>query len=116
MPEKSLNDLPRDLRMLYTKGSDALQRENFDYAIELFTQILIKEPYVFECRKSLRIAQGKKSGSGGGFFKRAFSSASSSPMGAKGQMALRKSPLEALQIAEQILNGDGQSSGAHKLL
>ena len=116
MPEKTLNDLPRDLRQLYTRGYDALQRENFDYAIEMFTTILIKEPYVFECRKSLRTAQTKKSGSGGGFFKRAFSSASSQPMIAKGQMALRKSPLEAIQIAEQILNTDAQNSGAHKLL
>ena len=31
--------------MLYTKGFDALQRENFDYAIELLMQILEKEPY-----------------------------------------------------------------------
>lgn len=116
MPEKTLNDLPRELRQLYTRGYDALQRENFDYAIEMFTTILAKEPYVLECRKALRTAQTKKSGGGGGFFKRAFSSASSSPMVAKGQMALRKSPLEAIQIAEQILNTDAQNSGAHKLL
>ncbi len=116
MPEKTLNDLPRDLRVLCTKGNDALQRENFDYAIELFTQILTREPYVFECRKLLRAAQTRKSGASGGFFKRAFSSASSSPMVAKGQLALRKSPLEALQIAEQILNSDANSPGGHKLL
>jgi len=102
--------------MRYTKGCDALQRENFDYAIELFSQILEQEPYVFECRRSLRSAQLKKSGGGGGFFKRAFNTASSSPMVAKGQMALRRNPLEALQIAEQILNGDPQNSGAHKLI
>ncbi len=35
---------------------------------------------------------------------------------AKGQMALRKDPLEAIHIAEQILNGDANSAGAHKLL
>src|SRR5579863_1386934 len=116
MPEKTLNDLPRDLRQLYTRGYDALQRENFDYAIEMFTTILAKEPQVFECRKSLRTAQNGKSGARGGFFKRAFSSASSSPMVAKGQMALRKNPLEAMQIAEEILNSDAQNSGAHKLL
>jgi tetratricopeptide (TPR) repeat protein len=102
--------------MLYTKANDALQRENFDYAIELLTQILEKEPYVVDCRRALRAAQQRKSGGSGGFFKRAFSSASSSPMVAKGQMALRKDPMEALQIAEQILNGDANSTGAHKLL
>ena len=36
MPEKTLNDLPRELRMLHTKAFEALQRDNFDYAIELF--------------------------------------------------------------------------------
>jgi predicted Zn-dependent protease len=116
MQEKTLNDLPRDLRMLYTKGFEAYQRENFDYAIEMFTQILAREPYVFEIRKTLRTAQTAKSGKAGGFFKRFASSASASPMVAKGQMALRKNPLEAMQIAEQILNTDANSTSGHKLL
>jgi tetratricopeptide (TPR) repeat protein len=116
MAEKSLNELPRDLRMLFTKGSDALQRENLDYAIDLFNQILAKEPGLYDCRKALRTAQMRKAGKGGGFFKKMMSSASSSPMVAKGHMALGKDPAEALRIAEQILNGDPQSSGAHKLV
>ena len=116
MAEKSLNELPRELRMLFTKGSDALQRENLDYAIDLFNQILAKEPGMYDCRKALRTAQMRKAGKGGGFFKKMMSSASSSPMVAKGHMALGKDPAEALRIAEQILNGDPQSSGAHKLV
>jgi tetratricopeptide (TPR) repeat protein len=116
MAEKSLNDLPRDLRMLFTKGSQALQRDNFGYAIDLFNQILAKEPAVFECRKALRTAQLLKAGTGGGFFKKAWGNVGSSPMIAKGRMALSKDPAEALRIAEQILNGDPHSSGAHKLV
>jgi tetratricopeptide (TPR) repeat protein len=116
MAEKTLNDLPRELRMLYTKATEALQRENFDYAIELMTQILEKEPAVIECRKSLRMAQQGKSGGRGGFFKRALSSAGNQPAIAKGQLALRKNPLEAMSIAEQILNGDANSTGGHRLL
>src|SRR5258708_26364726 len=108
MAEKSLNELPRELRMLFTKGNDALQRENYDYAIDLFNQVLQKEPFLYDCRKALRTAQLRKAGAQGGFFKKMFSNASSSPMIAKGQMALRKDPLEALQIAEQILNGDAK--------
>ena len=69
MAEKSLNELPRDLRMLFTKGNDALQRDNFDYAIDLYNQILAKEPGLYECRKALRTAQMRKAGSG----RRAFS-------------------------------------------
>jgi tetratricopeptide (TPR) repeat protein len=116
MPEKSLNELSQDFRKLYTKGVEAMQRDNADYAVDLFTQILSREPAVFEVRKMLRVAQQAKSGASKGFFKRAFSSAGSSPQYAKGQMALRKNPLEAMQIAEEILNTDANSPSGHKLL
>jgi tetratricopeptide (TPR) repeat protein len=116
MAEKSLNDLPRDLRVLFTRGSDALQRDNFDYAIDLFNQVLTREPGLHECRKALRTAQFRKAGGGGGFFKRVLSSASSSPLIAKGEIALRKDPADALHVAEQILNGDPNNSAAHRLV
>jgi tetratricopeptide (TPR) repeat protein len=116
MAEKSLNELPRALRPLFQKGNEAMERDNLDYAIDLFNQVLEKEPGLYECRKALRTAQAKKAGSGRGFLKKAWSSASSQPMVAKGQMALRKNPAEALVIAEQILNGDPNNSGAHRLV
>jgi tetratricopeptide (TPR) repeat protein len=116
MAEKSLNELPRELRGLFTKGNDALQRENYDYAIDLFNQVLAREPAQIEVRKALRTAQIKKAGAGSGFFKKMLSTAGSQPLLAKGHMALGKNPGEALQIAEQVLNGDPNNSGAHKLV
>src|SRR2546422_6077012 len=116
MAEKSVNELPRDLRVLFTKGNEALQRDNFDYAIDLFTQILARDPTNFECRKALRAAQQGKAGEGKGFFKKVLSSASSSPAIAKGELALRRDPAEALQIAEHVLNHDGNNSAAHRLV
>jgi tetratricopeptide (TPR) repeat protein len=116
MAEKSLNSLPRELRALYTKGHDAMARENYDYAIELFNQVLAKEPALFEVRKELRTAQFSRAGSGGGFFKKMLSGASNSPLVAKGQLALHRDPAEALQIAEQILNHDPSSSAGHRLV
>jgi len=116
MAEKSLNQFPRELRVLFTKGTEALQRDNFDYAIDLFNQILQKDPELYDCRKALRMAQLKKAGGGGGMFKKMWSAASSQPLVGKGQLALRKDPAEALQIAEQILNSDPTNSGAHKLV
>jgi len=116
MAEKSVNELPRELRLLFTKGNDALARENYDYAIDLFGQVLLKEPSVFDCRKALRNAQFRKAGKGAGLFKKMLNTAASQPMVGKGQMALRKNPAEALQIAEQILNGDPTNSGAHRLV
>ncbi|HLH53777.1 MAG TPA: tetratricopeptide repeat protein [Verrucomicrobiae bacterium] len=116
MAEKSLNDLTRDLRVLYTKGHDALQRDNFDYAIDLFNQVLAREPGLYECRQKLRTAQMRKAGKGGGFMKKMWSSASSSPMVVKGEAALRRDPVTALPIAEEILNSDPNNSSAHRLV
>jgi tetratricopeptide (TPR) repeat protein len=115
MAEKSVNDLPRELRPLFTKGSEALARDNYDYAIELFTQILAREPAIFDVRKALREAQLRKTGGRSGFFKKMLSNAGSSPLIAKGQLALRKDPAEALQVAEQILSSDPHNSPAHRL-
>lgn len=117
MAEKIIADISRDLRLLYQKGSDALSRENTDYALDLFNQVLGKEPGFFDCRKALRAAQTKKSaGASTGFFKRVLSNAGSSPQLAKAQLALRRDPVEALVIAEQVLNGDPNNSPAHRIV
>jgi predicted Zn-dependent protease len=116
MPEKSLNQIPRGLREQYEKGLKNFQQQNFDYAIAILTQVLVQEPAFFDCRQVLRVTQFKKAGSGGGFFKKVFSGASATPLVAKGQLALRSNPLDALNIAEQILNSDPNSSAGHKLV
>lgn len=116
MAEKSLNTLPRDLRALYNKGCDAMVRDNYDYAVDLFTQVLVREPRLYECRRALRTAQLRKAGKGGGFFKRFLHTAGSQPLVAKAQMALHKDPAEALAMAEQILNSDPASSAAHRIV
>src|ERR1700685_3501932 len=110
MPEKMLSQITRPAREQYEKGRAALDRQNYDYAISIFTQVLEQEPAFFDCRQALRVTQHKKAeNSGGGFFKKMLSGASSSPLLAKGQLALRMQPLDALKSAEQILNGDPQS-------
>jgi tetratricopeptide (TPR) repeat protein len=117
MAEKNINEISRDARLLFTKANEAAQRENIDYAITLFNQVLEKEPAFFDCRKALRAAQFKKAGaSGGGFFKKMMSGAGSSPQVAKAKMVLSKNPGEAMAIAEQILNGDPNNSSAHRII
>jgi tetratricopeptide (TPR) repeat protein len=116
MPEKSLSEIPRNLRELFEKGTTALQRQNLDYAIALFDQVLQKEPGFYDCREALRASQFKKAGSGTSFFKRVLGTASNSPLLAKGQLLLRNNPLEAINLAEQILNSDPNNAQAHKLL
>ncbi len=117
MAEKSHNEISRDARVLFEKGTEAATRDNTDYAITLFNQVLEKEPAYYDCRKALRIAQFKKAGSGGGgFFKKMLSGAGSSPQIARAKMVLGKNPGEAMAIAEQILNTDPNNSSAHRIL
>lgn len=117
MPEKSLNDIPREVRPLFTKGNDALSRENYDYAIDLLMQVIGRAPEVVEVRKALRKAQqGRAATKSGGFFKKVFSSAGSAPQIAKAQMALNHNPTEAMAIAEQVLNSDATNGLAHKII
>src|SRR5205814_9988764 len=116
MPEKSLTAIARPLREQYEKGLAALQRQNLDYALAIFAQVLQKEPGFYACREALRATQSKKTGGKSGFLKKMFGTASSSPLLAKGQIALRSNPVEAINIAEQILNSDPNNTSAHKML
>ncbi len=116
MPEKSVTEIPRPLRELYEKGTAAIQRKNWDYGIAIFSQVLQKEPAFYDCRKALRACQFQKAGASTGFLKRFLGSASNSPLLAKAQITMRNNPIEALNIVEQVLNGDPNSTSAHKLL
>jgi len=112
-----MNEIGPDMRRLHTKAVEAAQRDNTDYAITLFCQILEQEPGFFECRKALRTEQVKKAGaSSTGFFKKMMSNAGSSPQIAKAKMALGKNPVEAMAIAEQVLNGDPTNAMAHRII
>jgi predicted Zn-dependent protease len=117
MAEKNTNEVSRDARVLFQKATEAAQRENLDYAIALFNQLLQNEPAFFDCRKALRQAQVKKAGTAStGFFKKMLSGAGSSPLVAKAQMILRNNPAGAMAVAEEILNGDPNSSAGHRII
>jgi tetratricopeptide (TPR) repeat protein len=118
MAEKTLAELPRDLRELYEKGNAALQKKNYDYAIAIYSQILSREPAFYPGREALRSVQFAKAGPGGsgGFFKKVFGTASASPLLAKAQVQVRTDARDALATCEQILNSDPNNTAAHKLL
>jgi tetratricopeptide (TPR) repeat protein len=116
MPEKELQAIARPLRDQYEKGLAAIHRENLDYAISILDALLRQEPAFYNCREALRAAQFKRAGKKGGFLKRFLGTAGHSPLLAKGQLALRSNPLDALVTAEQILNSDPHSLPAHRLL
>ena len=116
MPEKSLNEIPRDLREMFQKGNAALQRQNYDYAITFYEQALRREPAFFDCRQALRATQFKKAGGKTTFLKKMLGGAANSPLIAKAQMVMNKNPAEAITLAEQILNSDPANSTAHKIM
>ena len=114
MAEKTLVQIPVAQRELFDKGLAALQKNNLDYAVALFCQVLKAEPGFYECREALRAAQHKRTGTrGGGLFKKLLGSANSLT---SGRMALRSNPLEAILIAEEALNQDPSNMQAHDLL
>lgn len=116
MQEKSLAEIPKPIRDLYEKGKLAMQRNNIEYAIIHFEQALKKEPGFYECREALREAQIRKGGGSKSIFKKVFGAASLSSQIAKAQVAMRKNPVEAIEIAESILNEDPDNSTAHKII
>jgi len=115
MSEKSKREVHPQAREYFDKGIAALRKDNLDYATKLFEQALKREPGFFECREALRLNQFKRVEKKGGFFK-IFGKTTSSSLFPKGQLALRKNPIEAIEVAEQILNEDPYSVMGNKLL
>ena len=62
MKKKTLKTIDNATRDLYDRAHDALQRKNYDYAIDLFQSCLKKEPAFQEGRRELRQAALLKHG------------------------------------------------------
>lgn len=115
MAEKTSDSLDQKARDFYNKALAALERNNLDYAIEMFQLCLTIEPNFTKARQYLRAAQMKKTESAGGL-KRALTAARTSPLLTKAKMALGKNPNEAMVVAEQILTEDPKHGQALTLL
>ena len=115
MEEKTQKEVHPQAKEYFEKGIAALRKDNLDYASKLFEQSLKKEPGFFECREALRLNQFKRAEKKSSFSK-IFSKTTSSSLLPKGQLALRNNPVEAIEVAEQILNEDPYSVMGNKLL
>jgi tetratricopeptide (TPR) repeat protein len=115
MSEKTADNIDRRARDLYNKGLAAFERNNLDYAIEMFMQTLAIEPDFLQCRKILRAAQLKRAESVGKL-KQMMAAARVTPLLGKAKMAAGKSPLEAIAIAEQALCEDPKNGQAMFIL
>ena len=113
MAEKELSEIPFAQQDLFEKGVAALKKNNLDYAISLFMTVLRAEPGFYQAREALRATQHKRTAGKTSFFRKFVGSASSLT---RGQVALRTNPVEALAVAEDVLNDDPSNVSAHELL
>ena len=111
MPVITVDNLDRRARDLYNKALAALERNNIEYAIEMFLQCLAIAPNFTQGRKFLRAAQIKRSESLGAV-KRMLASAKVAPTVTKAKLAIAKNPLEAIQMVEQALTDDPKNGQA----
>ena len=116
MPEKDHTSVGGEVRQLWEKGHDTLEKKNYDYAMVLLAEALEKEPAFFDCRMHLRAAQIKKHENAGRIAKMAAAAGNAHHM-AQAKLALkRKNYFSALAHAEKILCADPDSSVGHRVI
>jgi len=115
MAEKPTPNIMRLANDFYQKALAALERNNLDYAIEMFIQCLNVEPNFTQARQYLRATQMKKTESAGGL-KRMFTAAKLTPLLTKAKVSVQKNPTEAMTLAEQALTEDPKNGQALLLL
>jgi len=115
MAEKTTDNINATARGFYQKALAALERNNLDYAIEMFMQSLALEPNFTKGRQYLRAAQMKRAESAGGL-KRMMVAAKAAPLLTKAKMAVAKNPAEAMSVAEQVLSEDPKNGQALQIL
>ncbi|MCK5834639.1 MAG: tetratricopeptide repeat protein [Lentisphaeria bacterium] len=108
MAEKTLKDVSKRCRDLYTRGTKAFTSKNYGYAVEMFRETLKIEPTLTEVRQKLRDAQLKATNNGklGAVAKLMSGFAISKALG-QGKKAIKaQATNEALDAAEQAISSD----------
>lgn len=106
-------------RDLFNKGFAAMERENLDYAIDMFTACLLLEPGFLQARKFLRAAEIKKARAGGTSpIKHAVSMIQGLPQMLKVQLLIKQpgKAMQALEAAEGLMRIDPLNREFIKLL
>jgi tetratricopeptide (TPR) repeat protein len=115
MAEKNSSNINATAKGFFDKALATLERNNLDYAIEMFIQCLNIEPNFTQARQYLRATQMKKTESAGGL-KRMFTAGKLMPLLTKAKVSLQKNPTEAMTLAEQALTEDPKNGQALSLL
>ncbi|MCF7838881.1 MAG: tetratricopeptide repeat protein [Candidatus Marinimicrobia bacterium] len=112
MAEVKLEDAPRKARELFEKAVSAFERDNLEYAMDMFLSVLELEPRLLKARKYLRAAEMKKFKAGkGGELTHLITSLTGLGHMLKAKSAMTKKPTEALVAAEKLLRMDPLNKG-----
>jgi tetratricopeptide (TPR) repeat protein len=113
MAVKTEKELSESLRSLWLKVVAAIELRNFGYAISLLQEILKQEPEFLTGRQLLRRAEVTKSKSA----KKSFFNISTAPIGVmKAQREIKKDPKRAVEMLEEVLEGEPYNRQANLLL
>ena len=116
MPEISAKELNTRLRKRFENASVALDRENFEYTVEICSDILKTEPGCLEVRKLLRRAQQSIYANGRSLGRKILGSVEAWLMIAYGQPYVKKDPKKAMVFGERSLNRNPFSARALSLV
>src|SRR2546423_15677210 len=113
MAVKTEKELSETQRAHWLKAVAAIELRNFGYAISLLQEILKQEPEFLTGRQLLRRAEATKSKSA----KKSFFNISTAPIGVmKAQRAIKKDPMGAIEMLEEVLEGEPDNGQANLLL
>ncbi len=113
MAVKTEKELSESLRACWLKAVSAIELRNFGYAISLLQEILKLEPQFLTGRQLLRRAEVTKGKSA----KKSFFNISTAPIGVmKAQREIKKDPKRAIEMLEEVLEGEPYNRQANLLL
>jgi tetratricopeptide (TPR) repeat protein len=113
MAVRNEKELGESLRACWLKAVSAIELRNLGYAISLLQEILKQEPEFLTGRQLLRRTEVTKSKS----TKKSFFNISTAPLGVmKAQREIKKDPKRAVEILEEVLEGDPYNRQANLLL
>lgn len=116
MPERDHTSVGGEVRQLWEKGYDCIEKKNYDYAMELLCMALEQDPSFFECRMALRAAQMKKQENTGRIARMAATAAAAHNLAQAKIAASKKNNFAAMAHAEKMLCADPESSAAHRMI
>ncbi len=115
MQKKEQKDVPAATRSAYQKAMEVVRKNNIEYGIELLKGIVQREPCFGDARQSLRQVEKQKAASMGAIAK-FFANLKVNGVLFKGKSAIKKKPLEAMAIAEDVIALTPSSTAGYSLL